>query len=262
MTALRLLLPGTAVVGDLDRDPSEAAQAMADLYAYPVPLPVSGYVRANMISTVDGSVTGADGTSRSIAVPADQLLFPVLRALADVVLVGAGTARTEHYQRQRARPEFAERRAAAGQPPAATLALVTRKGGTEGITGLLGGPDGALVITCADADLDGLRAAAGADRVLVAGEHDVDPDLAVAHLAARGLRRILLEGGPSLLGTVIAAGRLDEICLTMAPTLVAGTGPRVSSGPAAALRLRPAHLVECGGSLLGRWLVLPAEPSQ
>jgi riboflavin biosynthesis pyrimidine reductase len=250
-----MLLPGPAVVGDLDTNPADAVQALADLYAYPDPVPVGGWVRATMLSTLDGSVTGADGRSGSIGSLADRTVFSVLRGLADVVLVGAGTVRAEGYRRPVAKPEFADRRTAAGQSPAPRLAIVTTTGHLGTTEEALGGPAGAFVITCAGADLDKLRALAGADRVLVAGEERVDPRLAVTHLAARGLRRILLEGGPHLLGDVIAADCLDEICLTLSPLLVAGGGLRTALGPPAAVRIRPAHLVECDATLLGRWLV-------
>jgi riboflavin biosynthesis pyrimidine reductase len=255
MSVLRMLLPGTAVVGDLATNPADAVQALADLYAYPDPVPAAGWVRANMLSTLDGAVTGCDGRSGSISGPADRAVFSVLRGLADIVLVGAGTVRAEGYRRPAPKDEFAERRAAAGQAPAPRLAIVTTSGHLGATEATLGGPDGAFVITCADADLDKLRALAGADRVLVAGQDRVDARLAVTHLAARGLRRILLEGGPHLLGDVIAADCLDEICLTFSPLLVAGEGLRVALGPASAMRMRPAHLVESDATLLGRWLV-------
>jgi riboflavin biosynthesis pyrimidine reductase len=82
--------------------------------------------------------------------------------------------------------------------------------------------------------------------------------IAAAQLAARGMPRILLEGGPTLLGRFEQAARIDELCLTISPMLVGGGGPRVAHGGEAKLRLRPAHLVECGGVLLGRWLVQPS----
>jgi riboflavin biosynthesis pyrimidine reductase len=250
-----MLLPGTAVVGDLDTSPADAVQALADLYAYPDPVPAAGWVRASMLCTLDGAVTGADGRSGSISGPADRAVFSVLRGLADVVLVGAGTVRAEGYRRPAAKGEFAERRATSGQAPAARLAIVTTSGRLGAAETALGGPDGAYVITCATADLDKLRALAGTDRVLVAGEERVDARLAVTHLAARGLRRILLEGGPHLLGDVIAADCLDELCLSFTPLLVAGQGARVALGPATVLRMLPAHLVESDATLLGRWLV-------
>ncbi len=250
-----MLLPGPAVVGDLEANEADAVQALADLYAYPDPVPAAGWVRATMVATLDGSVTGTDGRSGSISGPADRAVFSVLRGLADVVLVGAGTTRAEAYRPPAAKPEFAQRRATAGQAPAPRLAIVTASGQLGPIEAALGGPDGPYLITCAAADLDGLRARAGQSQVLVAGEDRVDPRLAITHLAARGLPRILLEGGPHLLGEVIGADALDEICLTVSPLLTAGHGMRAALGTATARPLRPAHLVECDGALLGRWLV-------
>ena len=252
MSQLRMLLPGPAVVGDLDDDRPDASQALADLYAYPDPVPAHGWVRANMISTLDGSATAGDGLSGTIGGAADRMAFQVLRGLADVVLVGAGTARAEGYHLPAAQPEFAERRHAAGQHPAPALAVVTRTGA---LPPTVAAP--VLVVTCANADVDTLRRRFGPDRVVVAGEDDVDPVLAAAQLAARGLPRVLLEGGPMLLGRFVGSGRLDELCLTLSPLLVGGEGPRITRGESGDLRLRLAHLVECDGLLLGRWLVQP-----
>lgn len=257
VTQLRLLLPGTAVVGDLGAGLADTVQALADLYAYPYPVPISGWVRANVLSTLDGASTGGTGGSGSISTAADRVVFSVLRGLADVVLAGASTVCAEGYRRPAVTPDFAERRADAGQLPAPRLAVVTTTGRLGPGQQVLGGPDGAYVITCAAADLSRLRELAGADRVLVAGEERVDTRLAVTQLAARGLRRILLEGGPQLLADVVADSCLDEMCLTLSPLLAAGNAPRIARGAHAVpvTRVRTAHLVECDATLLGRWLV-------
>jgi riboflavin biosynthesis pyrimidine reductase len=254
---LRLLLPGPAVVGDLERDRGDALQALADLYAYPHPVPPAGYVRANMVATLDGSGRDAAGSSRGISGPGDVAVFGVLRALADVVLVGARTARSEDYRPLPARPAFAERRTGAGQRPAAVVAVVTASGDLDPDSPLWAPGAASLVVTCEAAPLARLRAMAGDERVVVAGGDSVDPVRAVAALADRGLRRVLVEGGPTLLGAVAAAGVLDELCLTWSPVLVAGEGPRIAHGAPAELRLRVAHLLEAGGLLLGRWTVVP-----
>lgn len=259
MTALRLLLPGSAQVGDLSADRDATLQALADLYTYPDPLGARGYVRANMVSSLDGAAVGVDGRSGTISSPADKAVFGVLRALADVVLVGAGTVRAEGYGPVSARAEFADRRATAGQPPAAAMAVVTRSGHLPVDTGLFSGDVPTYVVTTAGADLHRLRSLAGTEHVIVAGDDLVDVDDAVGALASRGLRRVLLEGGPQLLGRAVAAGRLDELCLTWSPVLTAGDGPRIAFGPAtAALTARPAHLLVADGMLLGRWVVQPA----
>ena len=263
-----MLLPGSTVVGDLQGEDrgaaaadergarrTEALEAVADLYAYPDSLPPAGWVRANMVSTLDGSAVAADGVTAGISHPVDKAVFAVLRALSDVVLVGAGTVRAERYGPPAASAVFAARRAAAGQAPAPALAVVTRSGDVPTETGLFAADAATLVVAPAAADLDRLRDLAGPDRVVVAGTDDVDPVSAVAQLAGRGLRRVLLEGGPQLLGRVVAAGRLDELCLTLSPLLAGGAGPRIAVGDRADVRLRAAHLVESDGLLLGRWLV-------
>jgi riboflavin biosynthesis pyrimidine reductase len=261
VTELRLLLPGPAVVGDLARERADALQALADLYAYPDPVPAQGWVRANMVATIDGAAGDATGSSAGISTPADQTLLGVLRAIADVLVVGAGTARAEGYRPLTPRTTFADRRAAAGQGPAAAVAVVTRSGDLDALPELFA-PDvgtlGTLVVTCANAPLDRLRERAGADNVVVAGNDDVEPSRAVAALAERGLRRMLFEGGPRLLGRVAASGCLDELCLTWSPLLVAGNAPRVAHGPPAFLHLRAAHLVAYDDLLFGRWLVKAA----
>lgn len=263
VSEVRLLLPGPALVGRLPAPGSgeEAAkvraqtvEALADLYAYPDPVPATGWVRANMAGTLDGATAGPDGLSRSISSDADRVVFSVLRSLADVVLVGAGTARAEGYGPLRADAGFAARRRAATQWPAPALAFVTRSGKLPEAPGLFGSPDGAWVVTCAAADVESLREKAG-ERVVVAGESDVDPAVAVAALAARGMRRILLEGGPTLLARALAAGRVDEVCLTFTPRLAAGRSARIAHGEDVLLGARNAHLVECDGTLMGRWYV-------
>ena len=82
MSVLRLVLPGAAEVGDLDDTRTDVLQALADLYAYPAPTPSTGWVRANMVSTLDGAATGADDRSGSISGKADKAVFTVLRGLA------------------------------------------------------------------------------------------------------------------------------------------------------------------------------------
>jgi riboflavin biosynthesis pyrimidine reductase len=239
-------------------EPHDAEEALAGLYAYPPPpYPRGHWLRANMVSTLDGAASGSDGLSGSINSAADFRVFVVLRSLADVVLAGAGTVRAERYGPPKARPALAARRTAAGQPPTARLAVVTRSGSVPGDQHLFDGEGSALVVTRAAAGasaLARLRDLAGQDGVVVAGEDDVDIPRALDALAERGLRRVLCEGGPSLLGAVAAAGALDELCLTWSPRLVGGDAPRIVHGPPVDVPLTPAHLLHADGTLLGRWL--------
>ncbi|MFC3232732.1 pyrimidine reductase family protein [Streptomyces nitrosporeus] len=265
---MRRLLPVT----DLTRTAPEAPEApgagpgrsadrewtldeLADAYAYPEdgrPL-----LRANMVSTLDGAAQH-DGRSQGISCAADMRIFGTLRGLADAVVVGAETVRLEGYRPARAREAFAARRAAAGQAPAPAIAVVTGSMDLDFSLPLFVSPlVPTLVITGAAAPFDRIRAAreAGAE-VLIAGEGaSVEPERAVAELAARGHTRLLTEGGPRLLGQFVAAGVLDELCLTISPMLTAGSAQRIAGGPAMEVpeRFCLTSLLEEAGFLFSRY---------
>lgn len=218
------------------------------------------HVRANMVSTLDGAATGADHVSGSINGPADFRVFRVLRALADVVLVGAGTARGERYTALEVPTELRAARAALGLPAPLELAVVTASGVLP--EQLLGSAHPPLVLTTGSAPtLDTLRARLGADRVIVADGGTpgaVDHGVALTALGERGLTRVLAEGGPTLLGQLVAADLVDELCLTWSPQLVGGPVGRITHVPtwfAPPRALTPAHLLHADGVLLGRWRV-------
>ncbi|NHA67689.1 dihydrofolate reductase family protein [Phycicoccus flavus] len=224
---------------------------LVDLYA-----PPRGrrWVRSNMVSTLDGSAVGADGRSGSINTDADHRVFSVLRDHADAVLAGAGTMREEGYQR------VAPTRRS---PVPAALVAVTRSGRVpEGLRTPTDGRGAGLLVTCAaagDRALDRARSVLGEESVLVCGDDDVDLAAALDRLAERGLRHVLVEGGPSLLGTALAAGVLDELAMTLPPLVVGGDGPRIVTGaplaPPDGVAARPHLLLEESGTLLGLWRV-------
>ncbi|MBV2354234.1 pyrimidine reductase family protein [Streptomyces sp. J2-1] len=246
---------------------------LAAAYAYPdlAPPPDSGpvpgpsdataaprsWLRGNMVSTLDGAAQH-DGRSQPISCPADMRIFGTLRALADVIVVGAETVRQEGYRPARAREEFAAARAAAGQTPAPAVAVVTAGLDLDFSLPLFTAPlVPTVILTGAAAPADRVAAAerAGA-RVLVAGDGTgVDPARAVRALADLGHVRQLTEGGPRLLGQFIAAGVLDELCLTLAPMLTAGDAQRIAGGPPVAVphRYALAALLEDDGFLFGRY---------
>ncbi|RHA41313.1 dihydrofolate reductase family protein [Cellulomonas rhizosphaerae] len=213
-------------------------------------------VRANMIATLDGAGTGPDGVTASINGPADLRVFQALRAHAEVVLVGAGTARDEGYRALDVPDGLADERARRGLPPHIELAIVTASG--ELPDALLDADRPPYVVTTADSPaLDSLRTRVGDDRVLAHGaDGGVDLAATLDALAARGLGRVLAEGGPGLLGQLVAQGLVDELFLTWSPLLVGGPAPRIlGDGPwlDPARPLVPVHLLHADGVLLGRW---------
>ncbi|GAA1911351.1 pyrimidine reductase family protein [Streptomyces sodiiphilus] len=233
-------------------------EELADAYAYPEDVPLTeGWLRANMVSSLDGAAYH-DHRSQPLSGPADMRIFGVLRALADVVVVGAETVRQEGYRPARRRAELAAERAAAGQTPAPAIAVVSAGLRLDWSLPLFAAsPQPTLVVTGAAADPAHLAAArdSGAE-VVPAGEGaGADPHRIKAELARRGYTRQLTEGGPRLLGQFVTAGVLDELCLTVSPRLTAGTAPRVVSGPEMSVprEMAPASLLEDSGFLFTRY---------
>ena len=171
-------------------------------------------VRLNMIASVDGS-TAVDGRSGGLGGSADRRVFAALRSLADVVLVAAGTVRAEHY-------------GPGGLPIAVVSGSLRLDWDAPFFTAATHRP---IVVTHRRAPAaEAVRASRVAD-VLVAGESQVDLARAVTMLGERGFAHVLAEGGPSLNGALAGAGVLDELCLTVAPRLVAGDAKRILTGP-------------------------------
>ncbi len=219
--------------------------ALATHYAYPD----IGAVRANMVASVDGAIS-LDGRSQPISGDSDWFLFGLQRAIADVIVVGAGTARAEGYGPGRARPEFAALRERAGQPAAPTLALVTASGKLDPSADFFGGTSRAIVITCTTAPAEHIDPIRDVADVVVSGDESVDLGGALAALRERGMRRILTEGGPSLLGALTADDLIDEVVATISPSLVGGDARRMVVGaPGAVRELALVGLIEDDGAL-------------
>jgi riboflavin biosynthesis pyrimidine reductase len=191
----------------------------------------AGWLRANMVSSVDGAAW-LSGRSGGLSGPADRMLFTVLRSLTDLILVGAGTASTEHY-----RPAQADELWAGLRPPGApvpAIAVVSARLRLDPDGKLLAGAaQGAqtIVITAASAPADRKTAIARRARIIEAGQQRVDIVAAIAELHRIGYHHILTEGGPTLLGEIANAGLLDELCLTTSPLLAAGSAGRIVNSP-------------------------------
>jgi len=205
---------------------------LAELYA----APAGPWFRANMVSTVDGAATGSDGRSGSINNEIDKAVFHLLRAQADAIVVGAGTARVERYR-----------------PTDKPVVVVSRSAEVPS-TLLDAAPGSVLLATHAAAPgLRESRSQLGADHVLVLGEDRVDLVRLRPALVERGLEQVVCEGGPSLLRDAMAAGIVDEICLTWVPLLLGGDTQRLLTGGPVEVTLRLGVLLERDGTLLGRW---------
>lgn len=228
---MRILMSTTGQSGELD----EAGLAQA--YAAE-PAADGAWVRVNMISSVDGSAQGDNGVSDGINNPADKVVYDALRSYADVIVVGAGTARTENYG-----------------PADKPLVVVSRT--AEINERLLQAPRGKVILATVEhaPGLDKVRDVLGEENIIFLGGYSIDFTALRRKLIERGWTHILGEGGPHVLHDLLAVGVVDELCLTVVPRIVGGDHLRIVAGAPIDVALEPTLLLEEDGTLLGRWAV-------
>jgi riboflavin biosynthesis pyrimidine reductase len=225
------------LIGDTARASQDGRLGTSDLESL-YAAPSTPWLRVNMVSTLDGAVTGESGRSGAISNDVDRRVFELLRKLADVVVVGAGTARIEGYR-----------------PADLPIVVVSRSGRLpEKLRDVE--PGRVILATCRHApELAEARKLLPTGDVLLLGSHRVDLQAMRRRLEERGFRHLLCEGGPHLLRDLLAQGVVDELDATVVPRLVSGFHPRVTDGAPIDVPLRLSTLLEERGTLLGRWLV-------
>src|SRR5699024_12559072 len=194
--------PGTALTDE----------QLLESYA-PAALP---WLRMNFVSSLDGAVT-RDGLSGGLGDDADHRVFELLRRWADVVLLGAGTARDEGYGAMELPEESVRWRRAHGLAPQPVFALVSQRLALDPEAPLFAdAPVRPLVFTVEDAPAGPRGALAEVADVVTVGAREEDPMREREERRGRGLLRIHSEGGPTRFGAHLAAGAVDELCITRA----------------------------------------------
>lgn len=248
---MRRLLPPSVDAG-VQVDPVEAYET-ADRLA-PSDRP---WVLLDMIASVDGA-THAAGVTAQLGGPPDKAVFAVLRGIADVILVGAATVRAEGYGPPQPSEATRRRRRQRGQAEVPTLAVVSASLELDWASPLFTESTARpLVITAAGADPAGLDRAARVAEVVLAGEgRTVDLGAALGALRQRGATVVTCEGGPRLNGQLVDADLVDEVCLTLSPTLLGGESARIAAGvgDGTLRRLRLAHVLEQDELVFLRWV--------
>lgn len=215
-----------------------------DVYeAYRPEDPHAPFLRLDMVASLDGRATDRAGVTAGLGAEADLEVFRTLRALADAVLVGAGTARTEGYGPVRHREDLRTRRLAEGRAAPARLVLVTRTGELDPTASLFTEADDPTVVLACDAIPAERRAALErVAHVVAVGDQVVDLAAGLELLRKElGLAHIVCEGGPTLNRGLLEAGLVDEICLTVSPQLVGGPGPSIVADLAVPFGLALTH---------------------
>lgn len=250
---IRDLWPGTAA--DLD------AEALVARY----PRGTTPLLRMNFVASVDGAVT-VDGKSAGLGGPGDKRIFDTLRMVCDALVVAAGTVRTENYDALRLSEDQRAWRTAYGLPEFPQMVIVS--GSLDlNLEQLVfaDAPIRPIVVTHRAAPADRRAAVAEVADVIAEGDESVDLAAALHALRDRGAGQILSEGGPRLHGALVAAGLVDELCLTVSPLLAGGDAGRIAvgdGGPARRMKLR--HVLAEDDMLFLRYgsqdLVLVDEP--
>ena len=219
---------------------------LADFYSYPDDLQ-GCWVRGNMIASLDGGATD-DGKAGGLAGRGDRAVFSLMRDAADVILVGAATVRIENYSGAQLPVAARQARQRRGQAEVPPIAVVTRSGDLDPGALLFTRTEvPPLILTSARTVEDTRQRLAAVAEVIDASAADpnsADPAVVLEVLAERGLFRVLTEGGPLFLGSLIENGLMDELCLTVAPILVGGASKRIVTGLGHVhTKMRRAHLL-------------------
>lgn len=176
----------------------------------------------NMVASIDGAAA-VEGLSAGLSGTADKAMFAALRAQADVILVGAGTANAERYGRaRRSDARIAVVSGSLSVDPDLPLFVAGAKDATAPLP---------LIVTTGSADVSHATRFEGRAELLRAGDEVVDLPAALAELSARGARVVLCEGGPTLNAGLLAGDLVDEINLTHAPLATGAAAPRIVDGP-------------------------------
>jgi riboflavin biosynthesis pyrimidine reductase len=204
----------------------------------------------NFVASIDG-IVAIPGVSTASALisgrnQADRFVVALLRAAADAIVIGAGTFRAHEgpWTAERAYPDaaelFVELREGEGMRSHPTLAIVTASGNVGKTPSKL---EDTIVVTTSEGAGRIEDAASGADVVPLSATGPIDVREVVHLLSGRGYSRILIEGGPTLMGESLRAGIVNELFLTVSPLIAGGGEMRPRTTLAAGVDLLPARLL-------------------
>ncbi|MFI1940497.1 bifunctional diaminohydroxyphosphoribosylaminopyrimidine deaminase/5-amino-6-(5-phosphoribosylamino)uracil reductase RibD [Streptomyces purpureus] len=232
---------GTEVLGGLLADEAEAGN-IAWLTSVRLGRP---FVRWKYAATLDGRIAAADGTSRWISSPESRADVHRLRAEADAVIVGSGTARADD-------PHLAVRGIEGAVQP---LRVVVDTDATAVKPGARVLDDAArtVIAVADDIPVEDTTHFPETWRLTRAPGRGLDIPELLAMLHQQEIRSVLLEGGPTLAGAFVAAGAVDQIVGYLAPALL-GAGPTALADAGIttisdALRLEVTEAVRIGPDL-------------
>lgn len=202
---------------------------------FPGPRPTRPGVALCYLMSADGRIAPARGASPDFGSKRDRRRLHELRAAACAVLIGARTVATDDPPATVVDDDLSQRRVAAGRPPQPRFFVVSPQAtvppGARLFQQIPGAPQ-PVVVVGREAPTDRVTKLATVAEVR---REDDDLDLAVLLTELRirdGVKHLLCEGGSKLNATLLAAGLVDEVFITLAPCLLGGDGPAAIEGDA------------------------------
>jgi 2,5-diamino-6-(ribosylamino)-4(3H)-pyrimidinone 5'-phosphate reductase len=182
------------------------------------------FVYINMATTVDGKITSAAREYPRFASERDRRNMDILRARADAILVGAGTIRADNPSLLVRDDGMRQYRRSLGKPRGPMKVLVTAGAAVGTDCRFFNEEDGGarLVATTEEAPAKNIAAFEGKAEVLRIGSGAVDLPALLAELKRRGVHKLLAEGGGEMNWQLIHEDLVDEIFITVAPSLLGG----------------------------------------
>lgn len=215
--------------------------------------PERPYVVCNFVSSADGKAS-ARGRTALLGGPGDREMFHLLRTQVDAIVAGTGTLRVERYGALAREPRFVDIRVAEGRPPQPLAVVISRSGDVPFEIPLFAAPESRVVVYTPSEITVPDCAAQVTVHALGAGAGELSAVLRSLR-QEHGVRSLLCEGGPILFSALLAEDLVDELFLTLAPTIVGGSELGMTSGEPLA-ELIPLGLVralECDGALFLRY---------
>jgi 5-amino-6-(5-phosphoribosylamino)uracil reductase len=220
------------------------------------------YVLLSAATSADGYLDDATDTRLILSSDADLDRVDEVRAGCDAIMVGAGTIRRDNPALLVRSPARRGARVARGLAASPARVTLTGTGDIDPAARFFTTGEGTRLVYVPDAAAGQVRrrlaraVAAGAE-VACAGD-PLDLDAVLADLAARGVRRLMVEGGAAVHAQFLAAGLADELHLVIAPVLVGDpAAPRMTGVSGAGRRLHLAEARMISGVVLLRYLPGP-----
>ncbi|ASO19604.1 5-amino-6-(5-phosphoribosylamino)uracil reductase [Actinoalloteichus hoggarensis] len=191
------------------------------------------YVLASAACSVDGYLDDASGQRLLLSGAADLDRVDEVRAGVDAILVGANTIRRDDprllVRSERRRAERVRR----GLPPSPVRVTMTASGELDPTARFFTVGDAARLVYVPSGEAEAVTARMGSAASVIDAGDPLDLDVLLADLAARGVRRLMVEGGGRVHTAFLAAGLVDELHLVIAPFLVGDAAAPRFVGPAA-----------------------------